>query len=92
MDINAHPEFAETYAGIKRAFGAEWAKRFVLTAPLMINDTKGPMYQAFLRGLTAHARGAHEAEARAWATCQGLLRDLAASLVTEAEALLATSS
>ena len=90
MDVNQHPEFAETYAGIRRSFGEAWAKRFVLAAPLMVGDPTGPVYRAFLDGLAAHNEGAHRAEAEAWERCQALIRDMAASLVDEAEALLRT--
>jgi hypothetical protein len=90
MDINEHPGFAETYAGIKRSFGDEWAKRFVLAAPLMIGDSLGPVYLAFMEGLLAHKEGRRRAEAEAWATCQRFMQELASSLVVEAEALLAT--
>lgn len=90
MDITDHPEFAETYAGIKRSFGAEWAARFVLAAPVMVGDPSSPVYRAFLRGLEAHSAGAPAVEDEAWATCLVLLDQLAGSLVDEAEALLAS--
>ncbi|MCL3861592.1 hypothetical protein [Actinotalea sp. K2] len=86
--MNQHPEFVETFDCIQRSFGAEWAKRFVLTAPLMIDDPEGAMCVAFERGLMAYAEGRRDMEIQAWATCQRLLRELAASLVAEAEALL----
>ena len=91
MDVNESPEFLELYAGIRKRFGSEWAKRFVLVAPLLMCDSTGPVYGAFLDGLRAHSTGAKDAEARAWATCQGLVRDLGSSLVREAESLLARS-
>lgn len=91
MDVNQHPEFAETYAGIRRSFGPAWAKRFVLAAPLMVGDPTGPVYRAFVEGLAAHTEGAHRAEAEAWERCQALIREMAASLVAEAEAILQTS-
>lgn len=89
MDITQQPGFAETHAGIRRSFGDEWAGRFVLAAPLMLGDPTSPLYRAFLEGLEAHVLGAHDTEARAWGVCQALIEDVAASLVAEAEALLA---
>lgn len=89
MDITQQPGFAETHAGIRRSFGETWAGRFVLAAPLMVGDPTSPLYRAFLEGLEAHVRGADEAEAAAWDTCQELMADLARSVVAEAEALLA---
>jgi hypothetical protein len=91
MDVNENPEFPELYAGIKRRFGPEWAKRFVMLAPLLIDDPDGPVYRAFLDGLRSHSAGARTSEARAWARCQSLVRDLGASLVAEAESILTSS-
>lgn len=89
MDITQQPGFTETHAGIRRSFGDAWAERFSLAAPLMVGDPASPLYRAFLEGLEAHMAGAREVEDRAWDSCQELMRDLAASLVAEAEALLA---
>jgi hypothetical protein len=88
MDVNTHPEFAPTYAGIRRQYGDAWAKRFVLTAPLLLGDPKGPVFRAFRSGLAAHAAGDALGEDRAWATCRALMSELAASLVAEAERFL----
>ncbi|MCU1431001.1 MAG: hypothetical protein JWP95_106, partial [Actinotalea sp.] len=91
MDVNDCAEFPEIYAGIRRAYGVEWAKRFVLVAPLMLDDATGPVHAAFVAGLRAHRAGASRAEEQAWATCQAHVRWLASSLVAEAEAILVSS-
>lgn len=88
MDINLHPDFLETYAGIKRSFGEQWAARFVLAAPLMVGDPSGLLSRAFLAGLNAHKDGDRPGEVEAWRRCQDLLAGFEASVVAEAEALL----
>ena len=88
MDVNDCAEFPEIYAGIRRTYGAEWAKRFVLVAPLLLDDPTGPVHSAFVAGLRANRIGARRAEAEAWASCQAYVRLLAASLVAAAEAIL----
>lgn len=88
MDVNAHPDFAESYAIIRARHGAQWAKRFVLTAPLMLDDPHSQVRRAFLEALAAHGRGDHARAELVWATCQWLVRDLAERVVDEAEALL----
>ena len=89
MDITQHPQFADTYVGIRRSFGEEWAGRFVVAAPLMHGDPGSPLYASFLAGLEAHSAGRAEDSLAAWTRCRELMDDLATSLVAEAEALLA---
>ena len=91
MDISQHPDFADTLTAVERSFGADWARRFVLTAPLMIGDRTSPLYRAFLDGLAAHTKGDPAGEDAAWARCESLMADLAVSLVAEAEALLSNA-
>ncbi|GIG30360.1 hypothetical protein [Cellulomonas marina] len=92
MDVNTHPDFVRTYADIKSRFGEDWAKRYVLVAPLITDDPHSALRRAFLKGLAAHAAAQPRLEAHWWATCERMLGDLAGSLVAEAEALLAPHS
>ncbi|WP_129337672.1 hypothetical protein [Cellulomonas endophytica] len=88
MDVNQHPDFVPTYADIERRFGHVWAKRFVLTAPLILDDPTSPLRRAFVQGLSAHAAGDRRAELRWWTTCEKLLDELAGAVVADAEAIL----
>jgi hypothetical protein len=88
MDITSHPGYRETYARIARTFGAVWAERFALLAPLMFEDTDGPLARAFLYGLDCCAEGSPAGADIAWTACQAIVDDVAADLVVEAEALL----
>ncbi len=88
VDVTREPGFAEAHSRIAHTYGAVWAERFAVLAPLMFEDAEGPLAQAFLYGLDAKALGSEIAEDAAWTACQAIVDDIAADLVIEAEALL----
>lgn len=88
MDLTRDPGYAEAHARIASAYGAVWAERFALLAPLMFEDAEGPMAKAFLYGLDANAAGSQMGEDVAWSACQAMLDEASGAVVAEAEALL----
>jgi hypothetical protein len=88
MDVTREPGYAEAHARIAHTYGAVWAGRFALLAPLMFEDSEGPLAKAFLYGLDSKAAGSQLGQDVAWRACQELLDEEAANLVREAERLL----
>lgn len=88
MDVTREPGYAEAHARIARSYGALWAERFALLAPLMFEDAEGPLAKAFLYGLDAKAAGSAMGEDVAWTACQAIVDEVAAGVVVEAEELL----
>jgi hypothetical protein len=88
VDVTREPGFAEAHARIAHTYGSVWAERFAVLAPLMFEDSEGPLAQAFLYGLDANASGSERAEDAAWTACQAIVDDIAAYVVFEAETLL----
>ncbi|HMO11384.1 MAG TPA: hypothetical protein PKB06_07775 [Actinotalea sp.] len=88
MDVTKEPGYAEAHARIARTYGALWAERFAVLAPLMFEDSEGPLAKAFLYGLDSKAAGSRPGEDVAWTACQAIVDEIASEVVREAEQLL----
>ncbi len=88
MDVTRDPGYAEAHARIARSYGKRWAERFALLAPLMFEDSDGPLAKAFLYGLDAKAAGSAMGEDVAWTACEAILDEFAAEAVRQAEQLI----
>lgn len=88
MDVTREPGYAEAHARIAHTYGAVWAGRFALLAPLMFEDSEGALAKAFLYGLDSKAAGSALGQDVAWRACQEILEDECRNIVVEAERLL----
>jgi hypothetical protein len=88
MDLTRDPGYAEARARIERAYGPLWAERFAALAPLMFEDSDGPLAKAFLYGLDANAAGSKPGQDVAWQACEAIVDEVGANVVREAEQIL----
>lgn len=88
MDLTQDPGYAEAHGRIERTYGALWAERFAVLAPLMFEDSEGALAKAFLYGLDANAAGSAVGEDVAWTACEAIVDEYAAEVVREAERLI----